>query len=204
MAECSADITPYTDKNWMNLYIDVDEGYNGWETFDYVVGKNAAGANQTTLEKFTGNGYETSLPVDVDYKVSGNKIVVKIAKESLGISGNEYKIGFKWTDNVQDEDGSGQFKGEILDFYRTGDVAPGGRFKYVYKFAGAADVETTPVVTDVVTAPTEDTTTAPETTNNTETEPQNSGNTILIIAISIAAAAIAVLAIVIIIKNKKK
>ena len=201
MAECSNDITPYTDKNWMNLYIDVDEGYSGWETFDYVVGKKAATANTATLEKFTGNGYETTLPVDVDYKVSGNKIVIKIAKESLGIKGNEYKIGFKWTDNVQDEDGSGQFKGEILDFYRTGDAAPGGRFKYVYKFAGAEDAGTA-AETDIISTPTEQTN-APETTNTAASGNGNSGTVILIIAIAVAVVVVCV-CVVIIMKKRRK
>ncbi len=201
MAECSNDITSYTDKNWMNLYIDVDESYNGWETFDYVVGKTAANKDQAVLEKFTGNGYETGLNVNVDYKVTGNKIVIKIAKENLGITGNEYKIGFKWTDNVQDEDGTGQFKGEILDFYRTGDVAPGGRFKYVYTFKGVEGADdTTEEITanDTVSTPADDTTGA-------KTEPGNNNlNTVLIIAIAIAAAAVVVLVTIMIIKKQKE
>lgn len=200
MAECSNDITSYTDKNWMNLYIDVDEGYNGWETFDYVVGKTAANANQAVLEKFTGSGYDTASVEDVDYKVTGNKIVVKIAKESLGINGYEFKIGFKWTDNVQDEDGSGEFKGEILDFYRTGDVAPGGRFKYVYTFKGTESTDDTEEisVTNIVSTPIDDTT-------DTKAEPGNGSlNTVLIIAIAAAAVAVLALTTIIIVKKKKK
>ncbi len=202
MAECSSDITPYAGKNWMNLYIDVDSGYNGWETFDYVVSKKDASDNQASLDKFSGNGYETSKVTGVDYKVSGNRIVVKIAKSDLGLSGNEYKLGFKWTDNVQDEDGSGEFKGEILDFYRTGDIAPGGRFKYVYKFTGSAEVE--PVTSTEATSAPADDTNAPETTNNiTEPENKNNGTVILIIVIA-AAAVIVAAAVAIIIKNRKK
>jgi hypothetical protein len=202
MAECSSDITPYAGKNWMNLYIDVDSGYNGWETFDYVVSKKDASDNQASLDKFSGNGYETSKVSGVDYKVSGNRIVVKIAKSDLGLSGNEYKLGFKWTDNVQDEDGSGEFKGEILDFYRTGDVAPGGRFKYVYKFTGSAEVE--PVTSTEATSAPADDTNAPETTNNI-TEPENKNNGTVILIIVIAAAVIAVCAsVAVILKNRKK
>lgn len=69
-----------------------------------------------------------------EYVADGQYLVYAVPKEAIGITEQSGKISFKWTDNVQDEDGSGEFKGEILDFYRTGDAAPGGRFKYVYSF----------------------------------------------------------------------
>ena len=66
--------------------------------------------------------------------IEASYIAYAVPKEAIGITEQSGKISFKRTDNVQDEDGSGEFKGEILDFYRTGDAAPGGRFKYVYSF----------------------------------------------------------------------
>ena len=41
-------------------------------------------------------------------------------------------INFAWTDNVHDEGDYSKFSGDILDFYTSGDVAPGGRFKYSF------------------------------------------------------------------------
>lgn len=197
MAKCSADITPYSDKNWMNLYIDVDGDNTGWETFDYVIGKKPADKDKAYLQKFTGNGYETSDVSSVDYVVKGDTIIIKAPKKDLGISG-DYKLCFKWTDNVQDEDGSGEFKGEILDFYRTGDVAPGGRFKYVYTFK---DDGSKPVDTET------ETTVIPASDSTTDAPVENKSNstTVIIIIICAAVAVIAVAFIVVIIlKNRKK
>jgi hypothetical protein len=59
-------------------------------------------------------------------------LTVKIAKSDLGLSGDDYTVNFAWTDNVHDEGDYGRFSGDILDFYISGDVAPGGRFKYSY------------------------------------------------------------------------
>ena len=45
-------------------------------------------------------------------------------RKLLGLD-SSVNIEFKWCDNMQDE-------GNIMDFYVSGDVAPGGRFNYVY------------------------------------------------------------------------
>ena len=130
--ECNEAITSYTDSLWMNLYIDSDQSNKGWETFDFIVNKSAASADTLVLEKFTGNGYETEKVADVRYKVDGKTMAVEIPKSALGLSGNEYTINFAWTDNVHDEGDYTKFSGDILDFYLSGDVAPGARFKFSY------------------------------------------------------------------------
>ena len=134
LVKCADNITPNDGKNWMNLYIDTDDNNVGWESFDFVIGKKPADKSYAYLQRFNGNGYETEDAAKIRYAVNGEYLVYAVSKEAIGITARSGKICFKWTDNVQDEDGSGQFKGEILDFYRTGDVAPGGRFKYVYSF----------------------------------------------------------------------
>mgnify|MGYP003308982899 CR=1 FL=1 len=40
-------------------------------------------------------------------------------------AGDNVKFNFKLSDNMQND-------GDILDFYKSGDVAPGGRFTFVY------------------------------------------------------------------------
>ncbi len=126
MARCVENITPYTDEKWMHLYLDVNTGDANWETFDYILNKQSPKSETVAvLEKFTGNGFETEVVGDVEYKVNGNVIMVKIPKALLGISSSEFTVNFKWTDNVQNE-------GDIMDFYVSGDVAPTGRFKYQY------------------------------------------------------------------------
>ena len=165
LVECAADITPYTDSLWMNLYLDVDQSKQGWNTFDFVVGKTAGTATTLVLEKFTAdNDYtKTEKVADVEYKVDGRYMTVKIAKADLGIT-DAYTVNFAWTDNVHDEGDYTKFSGDILDFYISGDVAPGGRFKYSYVVATAESGETTePTETETTETPTEEPTTPAET-----------------------------------------
>lgn len=60
----------------------------------------------------------------VDYKVSGNTLVVKIPRALLGET-ETADLEFKWTDSVD-------CKGDLVRFYADGSVAPMGRFNYVY------------------------------------------------------------------------
>ena len=126
MVRCVEDITPYTDENWMRLYIDIGETSKEWETFDYVLNKKSPDSDHSaTLEAFTGNGFETAEAGKVEYNVKGNVLTVKIPRSMLGIGEGQFSLSFKWADNSQNE-------GDIMDFYTTGDAAPGGRFKFLY------------------------------------------------------------------------
>ena len=77
------------------------------------------------LERFTGSGFETEIVAEVDYRVTGRYLVIRIPYALLGLRDMTADICFKWSDNVED--------GDILNFYVQGDTAPTGRFKYVYK-----------------------------------------------------------------------
>ncbi len=157
--ECNEAITPYTDPLWMNLYIDCDPQNQGWETFDYIANKSPASADTLVLERFTGDGYASEKVADVQYRVDGRYMVVEIPKSALGLAGHDYTINFAWTDNVHDEGDYTAFSGDIMDFYISGDVAPGARFKFSYistaENAGL-DATTEPVTT--APAPAESTT----------------------------------------------
>ena len=179
--ECVEDITPYTDPLWMVLYIDSDQKNQGWETFDYVLNKTSPTAEKATLEKFTGNGYETEKVGEVDYTVTGKYMQVKVPKTMLGLEGDGFTINFSWTDNVHDEDDAApagdteykytKYSGDIMDFYISGDVAPGGRFKFSYVVAAeggdTSETETsTEAFTEIPTEPSATPTDTPDT--NTE------------------------------------
>ena len=154
LVECAENISPYTDPLWMNVYLDVDGREGGWESFNYVVNKTSP-INGTTaiLERFTGNGYESEKVAEVAYSVEGRYLQIAIPKSALGIEGDEFTLNFSVTDNVHDEDDQAEkgnvnylytrFSGDILDFYTSGDVAPGGRFKYSYRSL-AAEIEVEP------------------------------------------------------------
>ena len=181
--ECYENITPYTDPLWMVLYIDSDQQNQGWETFDYVLNKTSPTATTATLERFTGNGYETEVVGDVEYTVDGKYMQVKVPKTMLNLSGYDFTVNFAWTDNVHDEDDAGErgdadykyskFSGDIMDFYISGDVAPSGRFKFSYistaENAGEI-VETQPVETEPTETPTEEQTTEAPSTDAPATE----------------------------------
>jgi len=142
LVECAKDITPYTDSLWMNVLLDTKEE-GGWEGFDFVINKTTPkDASTAVLERFTGNGYESEYVTDVSMNIDGRYLQLAVKKTDLGISGNDYTINYSVTDNVHDLKDVGTFKdgkvtytdftGDILDFYTSGDVAPGGRFMYSY------------------------------------------------------------------------
>ena len=56
--------------------------------------------------------------------IHGNMLEIAIEKKLLNLT-SVVDIEFKWCDNMQNE-------GDIMDFYVNGDVAPGGRFNFVY------------------------------------------------------------------------
>lgn len=124
MVECADDITPYTDKAWMRLFIDTGDSDKSWEGFEYVVNRVSPTSAQVTLERSKG-GWSFETVGQVAYKVTGSTLVIKIPKSYLGITSDKFTVNFKWNDNMQKD-------GDIMDFYSNGDTAPGGRFMYTY------------------------------------------------------------------------
>lgn len=172
--ECAENITAHTDPLWMTLYIDSDQQNSGWNTFDFVINKSAASADTVVLEKFNGDGYASVKVADCAYAVDGKTMTVKVAKSDLGLVGSDYTINFSWTDNVHDEGDYTTYSGDIMDFYISGDVAPGGRFKYSYISTSAnAGGTSAEVTTDANTIET----TAPESTPTGEGEPETKTET---------------------------
>lgn len=138
MVRTVENLTPYTDAYWMNLYIDMGEveGGKNWENYEFILNKtNPENETTATLERFTGNGYETEIVGKVTYAVKGNVMTVCIPKTMLGIPAEEmdFEFGFKWTDNTLVDDG------DIMKWYVNGDVAPVGRFNYCYSTTGSAE-----------------------------------------------------------------
>jgi hypothetical protein len=155
-----------------------------------------------TLEKFTAdNDYaKTEKVADVAYKVDGRYMTVKVAKADLGIT-DAFTVNFAWTDNVHDEGDYSKFSGDILDFYISGDVAPGGRFKFSYVVADEAggstdtaptDTETTEDPTDPVETPTDAPATEDPTEDVTETPKKGCKSSVAAAAAVLTAAAAAV------------
>ncbi|MCE1199491.1 MAG: hypothetical protein LWW85_11025, partial [Marinilabiliales bacterium] len=61
-----------------------------------------------------------------DIAVQDNRLELRSPKKFVDLKGNnQLNFAFKWCDNMQEP-------GNIMDFYLNGDVAPGGRFNFVY------------------------------------------------------------------------
>ncbi len=124
--ETAENLTPYTDSDWMRLFINTDRLYTtGWEGYDFVVNNVSPSADKAVIQKHTGGEWNWENVAELDYKVSGKQMMIKIPKSVLGVSGSKVDIEFKWNDNMQ-------IKGDLIDFYINGDTAPIGRFNYRY------------------------------------------------------------------------
>ena len=119
------DLTPCTDGAWMRLLIDTDPSgiSTNWEGFEYVINRRSPTNGKAALERSLG-GTEFEEICKIDFAVKGNVLHLSVPREVLGLTGSELKFNFKWSDNMQSDD--------IMDFYVSGDVAPGGRFTFVF------------------------------------------------------------------------
>ena len=119
-------LTPYTDDAWMRVFIDTDESgvSPNWEGFEYVINRTGASAAEMPVERSLG-GWSFERTGTAAYSVQGNTLEIRIPVAALGLSGDTVRFRFKISDNMQTD-------GDVMDFYLHGDVAPGGRFTFVY------------------------------------------------------------------------
>ena len=117
-----ANITPYTDPNWMLLFIDVDKNKaTGWEGYDYVVNLGVTSSTQTTLKQWNGSSWAN--PVTITYSLSGNQMELIIPRTAVGLINSTPKFYFHWADNPQQLN-------DITGFFTDGESAPDRRFNY--------------------------------------------------------------------------
>lgn len=127
--ETAGKLTSCKDPNWMVLFIDTDRDKNtGWNGYDYVLNRVTPEGHTVIIEKNSGNKWKWVTAGKGEFKVHDTFLEIAIDKKLLGLD-TSVDIEFKWSDNMQDE-------GNIMDFYVNGDVAPGGRFNFVYTSGG--------------------------------------------------------------------
>jgi hypothetical protein len=117
-AKTVSQITPNSGNNWMRLYLNTDREWNtGWIGYDYRItgGKN--------LQEYKKKEWKTI--DEVQYKVNGDQMMIIIPRKYLGILSEKINLEFKWSDNMQQDK-------DPMDWYVSGDVAPGGRFNFIY------------------------------------------------------------------------
>ena len=109
----------------MRIFIDTDTTGKSasWEGFEYVINREGATEDKVIIEKSLG-GWNFAVTGQAEYSVEGDTMKLKIPAAALGLGG-KIAFNFKLSDNMQSD-------GDIMDFYKSGDVAPGGRFTFVY------------------------------------------------------------------------
>lgn len=110
--------------NWMNLYIDLDNNpATGWEGYDLALNR-ARDGHYVSVESLT-DGWAGAHVGQALYTVQGNRMTVRLAKATVGLSGQVSTLCFKWADNST-------LDGNIMEFMDLGDTAPNDRFSYLY------------------------------------------------------------------------
>ncbi|RED98347.1 glycoside hydrolase family 71/99 protein [Marinoscillum furvescens] len=120
-AKTNNDLSPTSDKNWMLLFIDIDQNKStGWEGYDFVINHGEVTKNSTSLKKWSGN--EWIKVKKLKLAVANNQLEFSIPWKTLGST----SFDFHWADNP------GQLK-DISGFFLDGDSAPDRRFNYHFQ-----------------------------------------------------------------------
>jgi len=126
LIETAENITSSSDPGWMWLFIDADRNRKtGWEGYDFILNRINPTETVVTVER-NKKGWEWEKCGEATYKVSGKQMEISIPRSALSFEDKKLNFEFKWTDNIQKA-------GDIMDFYLSGDVAPAGRFNFVYQ-----------------------------------------------------------------------
>lgn len=113
------------DPGWMRLFVDIDRNKaTGWEGYDFVI--NRRSPEKVAFVEKSASSWNWQPAGTASYAIHGNQLVLQVKRSLLGLSARQpLDFEFKWSDHMQEE-------GNIMDFYVNGDVAPSGRFNYVY------------------------------------------------------------------------
>ena len=118
-------MTQPTGNAWMNLYISTgNASHPTWCGYDFVLNRIAPGDTAVLEQCSAADAFSWSRAADVEYSLSGDMMMAAIPKAALGITGSDFTIQFKWSDNCT--------SGDVYSFYTDGDAAPIGRMNYVY------------------------------------------------------------------------
>lgn len=121
-AKTAENLTDYTDRNWMLLFIDSDNNKaTGWEGYDFLVNYSVIDGSITTICKYQNNLWqEIAL---TEYKAYENQYNVRVPRSVIGLQDEKFEIGFHWMDNVTNIY-------SLYDWFTTGDSAPERRNNY--------------------------------------------------------------------------
>jgi hypothetical protein len=123
MVQAQDVLTPWTDPNWMMLYVNVP-GQVGdrWLGYNFAINRSR-NRNQVMVEANVGGTYSWDPIGQCDYRVEGKNLMISVPRRMLGVTSASATLLFKWADNIAQT-------GEPSDFTENGDVAPDDRFNY--------------------------------------------------------------------------
>ena len=129
--ETAESMTPYTDHNWMLLFIDADDNAEtGWEGYDFLVNYEVLSETQTVICQYIDDIWQ-EIGV-INYKQSGSKMQIAIPRSLIGETGEKVSFGFHWNDNVSNVY-------DLECWFLEGDNAPERRNMYVFSADKAYD-----------------------------------------------------------------
>ena len=118
LAETASPVIKSDDEQWMRLYINSDRNHTtGWMGYDFRIN---AGRD---LQQYIDGEWKTIGKVTL--KMEGNRLMYSFPLKAIFGDKKGLDFEFKWSDNMQKED--------PMEWYIHGDVAPEGRFNYVYQ-----------------------------------------------------------------------
>ncbi len=118
LVETAAEINPPDGPAWMRLLLDFGRNPS-WEGFNYAAGFRDG---KLRLFRYTGNGAGKTELGTLRYRLDGRFLSIAVPKKLLGSDASSHDFGFKWCDAQTNPD-------DVLEFYKSGDAAPGGRFR---------------------------------------------------------------------------
>src|SRR5665213_1528690 len=75
-------LTPFKDKNWMQLAIDADNNpKTGWNGYDFVVNRSVIDGKTTTVKRISDNKTWTA-----QYRASAGDLQIVVPRSILGLS----------------------------------------------------------------------------------------------------------------------
>ena len=129
--ECAENIVHGSGSDsWMQIYLNVDADKSGWYGYDYILNYKPENDYTTTLARYSGaDGAYGFTPSGskLTYIVSGNKLMIGVPMEELGI---EYYDRIELEFKIADSRSS---YATMEQFYEDGDAAPLGRMNFVYQ-----------------------------------------------------------------------
>jgi len=122
-AKTSQKLTSSNGKNWMILFIDVDQSdKTGWSGYDLLLNQQVNG-HATSVSRWNGKSWSKAGVASLRY--TNNELEISLPKSAVQQTGKTLRIDFHWADNIQQLN-------NITEFFLHGDNAPDRRFQYRY------------------------------------------------------------------------